>query len=601
MIGIRRLFTRMRTRLTPQTVLTLVFIVFLGYVVLVPLFFMLHETFIVHPMERFQIPGSLPGDYTLSHWQRIFLSESSYAFLYKPLLNTLIVSTSLALLALTVGGLLAWLVVRTDLPYKKLISNFAIIPYIMPSWTLALAWIVLFKNPRLGGNQGVFQYLTGIAPPDWFSYGLIPITICLALHYFPFGFMLIGAALRNVDSQLEESAELLGATRGEILRRVVFPLVLPAMLSTFLLTFSKGLGTFGTPAFLGGPVREYLLSTVLYANLIGQRPGMGYLVALVMILFGGLVLYMNHKMLGARKSFVTISGKGGRSGLVGLGVWKYPAAGLVLVFLFAVTVIPFGALAIDTVMLRPGIYSLSNFSLHYWIGEPSSTIGLGTGQWGILRNSAILGALWNSLRLGLIVALVCGVVGMLIGYTVVRTRGSALSRTLDQLSFAPYLMPSIAFGSIFLILFAVSRGPIPSLYGTFTLLVIACVVKYLPYSSRSGISAMMQIGPELEEAATMSGASWWYRIRRIILPLQKGAFFSALLLPFISAMRELSLIVLLVTPSNQLATSITLRFTERGWYPYTNGIVVLIVVTVLITTIISRKLLKTDLAKGIGG
>lgn len=190
---------------------------------------------------------------------------------------------------------------------------------------------------------------------------------------------------------------------------------------------------------------------------------------------------------------------------------------------------------------------------------------------------------------------------MLIGYTVVRLRGTRFSRFLDQLSFLPYLMPSIAFGAIFLALFAVQRGPIPSLYGSFTLLVIACVVKYLPFSSRAGIGAMMQIGPELEEAAVMVGARWTKRMGKIIFPMQKSAFFSGLLLPFISAMRELSLVVLLVSPRTQTATAITMKFTDRGWYPYTNAIMLLIVITILATTIISRKLMKTDLAKGIGG
>ncbi|NMB01742.1 MAG: iron ABC transporter permease [Firmicutes bacterium] len=592
---------KLRRNATPQTILSILFIAALIYLVLVPLIIMVQETFIVHPMERFQIPGSLPGDFTLSHWKRTFVDSSSYSFFYKPLLNTLIISTSLAVLSLLIGGALAWLVVRTDLPYKKFISNIAIVPYIMPSWAMSLAWITLFKNQRIGGSMGLFQYLTGISPPNWFSYGMFPIIVTLSLHYFPFGFMLIANALRNIDSQLEESAQLLGATRWQTLRRVVFPIVTPVIFSTFLLTFSRGLGTFGTPSFLGGPVRTYVLSTMLHANLVGQRPGIGYLVAFVMILMGVLILFMDHKLLGARKSFVTISGKSGKSELTKLGKLRWPITVVVVAFLLCVTVVPFVVLAIDSMMLIPGEYSLKNLSLHYWIGPASQTIGLGTSEPGILRNPAILGALGNSLKLGVITALICGVAGLLIGYTVVRTRGTFFSKFLDQLAFLPYLMPSIAFGSIFLALFAVRRGPIPSLYGTFTLLVIACSVKYLPFASRAGISAMMQIGPELEEAATMVGAPWRTRIQKIILPLQKSSFFSGLLLPFISAMRELSLVVLLVTPGTQVATAITLRYTDRGWYPYTNAVMVLIVAAVLITTAISRKLMGTDLAKGIGG
>ncbi len=592
---------RFRLTLTPQRVLAVMFLIVLAYLVLVPLFVMLQETFTVHPMERFQIPGSMPGDLTTAHWERTFFGPDSYAFFYRPLINTLIVAVGLSLLALVIGGSLAWLVVRTNLPFKGLISNTAIIPYVMPSWTLALAWIALFKNQRLGGQRGIFESLTGVATPDWFAYGLFPIIITLALHYFPFGFMLIGGAIRNIDAQLEESAELLGAGRMTILRRIVFPLVLPAIFSTFLLTFSRGLGTFGTPHFLGGPVREFVLSTSLYANLIGQRPGIGYLAAVVMIALGVLVLYMDHRIIGARRSFVTISGKGARAGAVDLGRWRLPLGIGVLVFLFSVIAVPIGALAIDTVMLRPGQYSLENFTLHYWIGDAADRIGLATGEYGILRNSQLMGALGNTLQLASVVALICGVLGVLIGYTVVRLRGTVIAKLLDQLSFLPYLMPSIALGSIFLALFAVSRGPIPSLYGTFWLLMIACVVSYLPYAVKAGIGAMMQIGPELEEAAIMAGASWWTRMRRIIFPVQKSSYFSGMLLPFISVTRELSLLILLVTPATQLAATITLRYTDRGWYPYTNGMVLLLIVIVISATMLSRRLMKTDLAKGLGG
>ena len=598
---VRRLFNRVRLQITPQVILAIVFLAVLAYLVVVPLIVLVQETFVVHPLERFQIPGSMPGDFTTAHWERTFLGRDSFAFFYRPLINTLIVAFSMSLLALGIGGGLAWLVVRSNLPLKGFISNAAIIPYIMPSWTLALAWITIFKNQRIGGQQGIFQALTGVATPDWFAYGLFPITITLALHYFPFGFMLIGGALRNLDAQLEESAELLGARRFTVLRRIVFPLVLPAIFSTFLLTFSKGLGTFGTPAFLGGPVREFVLSTALYGNLIGQRPGIGYIAALAMIAFGVLVLYMNHRFLGARRSFVTVSGKGARANLVKLGRWRWPLASLVILFMLAVTVVPIVALAVDTLMLRPGTYSWDNLSLHYWIGEASYTLGLGTGEPGILRNPQLMRALGNTMRLALVVAVICGVLGMLIGYTVVRLRGTFVSKLLDQMAFLPYLMPSIALGSIFLALFAVPRGPIPALYGTFALLVIVCVVSYLPYAAKAGTSAMLQVGPELEEAGLMAGASWFTRLRRILFPIQKSTYFSGMLLPFISVTRELSLLILLVTPGTQLATTITLRYTDRGWYPYTNAMVLLLVVIVILSTILSRRLLKTDLAKGLGG
>lgn len=592
---------RMKMKMTPQLILAIVLVAILAYMVVIPVVIMIRETFIVHPMEQFTIPGSRAGDTTLSHWTKIFASDTSLNSFYRPLLNTLIISFSIAILALLIGGILAWLVVRTDMPHKKLISNLAMVPYIMPSWAMSLAWITLFKNQRVGGAQGVFQFLTGLETPNWFAYGMFPIIITLTLHYFPFGFTMIASALTNIDSQLEESAELLGAPRTHILKKIVFPLITPVLFSTFLLTFSRGLGTFGTPSFLGGPVRFYVLSTMLRANLVGQRTGSGYILAIIMILIGVLVLYMDHKIIGARRSFVTISGKSGKSVPARLGKARTPITVLVLFSLGLVTVVPFFLLAIESFMLIPGDYSFSNLTLHYWIGEATTQYGLGTGEAGVLRNVNIMRALGNSFRLSISTSLICGIAGVLIGYTVVKLKQKKLSQMLDQLSFLPYLMPSIAFGSIFLALFATARGPIPSLYGKFLLLVLACAVKYLPYASRSGISAMRQIGPELEEAAVIHGASWWKRMSRIIFPLQKSSFFSGLLLPFISAMRELSLVVLLVTPGTQLATTITLNFTDRGWYPYTNAVMVLIVFVILFSTYISRKLMKTDLAKGIGG
>jgi iron(III) transport system permease protein len=592
---------RWRFYVTPERVLSVCFIVLLAYLVVVPLFMMVQETFIVHPLERFQIPGSKVNDFTLAHWYRFFISESAYTFFYRPLVNTLIISFGLSFLALLIGGALAWLVVRTDMPLKETISNWAVVPYILPSWTLALAWISLFKNDRIGGEKGIVSALTGFEPPDWFAYGLFPITITLALHYFPFAFLLIGGALRNIDAQLEESASLVGAGRLAIIRRITIPLIVPSIMAAFLLSFARGLGTFGTPAFLGGPVREFVLSTSLYGNLIGQRPGLGYLAALVMIVIGMLVLYMDHRMVGARKSFVTVAGKGARLGLIELGRWRWALAGFILFFLFSVIVVPLVALAIDTVMLIPGVYSWENLTLHYWIGEASYSIGLGTGEAGILKNPQILSALKNTFSLAFVVAVVTCLMGILVGYAIVKRRGTFISKCLDQISFLPYLIPSIALGATLLAMFAVPRGPIPSLHGSFLLLVIVCSISALPYAVKAGISAMRQIGGELEEAALMAGAGWWTRMRKIIVPIQKSTYFAGMLLPFISVTRELSLVILLVTPTTQLATTISLLFTDRGWYPYTNGIVFILTVVVVGCTVLSRRVMGTSLAKGLGG
>lgn len=515
----------------PQFILATLLVIVMVYLVLVPLITMISETLKVHPADLAVLWDNDEGDWTLYHYKSLFKSRTSHARFYEPLKNTIILSTGISIIGLGVGGILAWLVTRTDLAFKKTISNLAIIPYVMPSYALALAWIAIFKNPRLGGAPGLLQGLFGVNVPNWLAYGMVPMIITLGLHYFPFAFLLIGSALQSLDAQLEEAAYLQGASRGLVMRKILVPLMMPAVFSSMLLIFTRGLGTFGTPHFLGGPVRVRVLSTIMFAELSAGRYGSAYLMGLVLVLFGGLILFVNQRVVGQRRSYTTITGKGQMARLHSLGKWRMPISYLTLAFVLIVTFVPLIVLTLDSVMLVSGKYTLDNFTLQFWIGERSYDLAGGAGDAGILRNPQTVAGLKNSLKLGITTGLICSVLGILIGYVVVRYRGRFVSKALDQLSFAPYLFPSIAFGAIYLSLFGQARGPIPALYGTFTILVLVSVVKYLPYASRSGTTAMLQLGREIEEAAEMTGAGWFHRMRKIILPLQKSALGTGILLP----------------------------------------------------------------------
>jgi len=161
---------------------------------------------------------------------------------------------------------------------------------------------------------------------------------------------------------------------------------------------------------------------------------------------------------------------------------------------------------------------------------------------------------------------------------------------LEQGSFLPYLIPSIAFGAIYLSLFSRSIGPLPPLYGTFVLLVMVCVAKNLPFSARSGISSMLQVAAELEEAAMMAGASWFRRFRRIILPLTMAGALSGFILAFIATMRELSLIILLITPETRTLTTMTFRYVEQGYSQFADAIILLIVILVVGGEFLARRI-----------
>lgn len=582
----------------PHVALGLVLAALMGYFVLTPLFIMAQTTVTWQPEDARMAEGVVPGALTAFHWLRVFNSQISESMLWTPLLNTLETSIGISILALSIGALLAWLVVRTDLPGRKFISTVAIIPYMLPSWTIALAWIVVFKNERIGGTTGFLQAIFGIIPPDWLSYGPVPIVITLSLHYYAFTFLLVSGALQSLDARLEESGEILGATRWQVLRRITFPLVIPAILSGFVLTFSRAMGSFGTPAFLGNPVRYYVLSTTLYNNIQSRLQADGFVLGLVLIAISIVTIYFNQRIIGVRKSYVTLSGKGFTSTPVRLGGLKYPLLAMICVFLAFAVFAPLLFLAYQTLMLHNGDYSLSNLTLHFWIGE--STPKIADGIEGIFRSGQVWAATWNSVALSVVTALITASVGIFLGYAVVKGRGTLLSKAVEQVAFLPYLMPSIAFGAIYLGMFAKPLGPIPALYGTFWLLVVVSVVKNLPYSSRSGTAAMLQVGQELEEAAVVGGASWANRFRRIILPLTSSGLMSGFLLTFITSMRELSLIVLLVTPATRTLTTLNFRYSEQGYHQFGDAMAVFLVAIILVSEWAVRRFRGAEIGKGLG-
>ena len=422
--------------------------------------------------------------------------------------------------------------------------------------------------------------MTGIPTPNWFAYGFFPISIVQGLHYAPFAYILIGGILKHMDASLEEAAQLLHASRWQIMKRITLPMVKPALLSTFLLAFSSSMSAFAVPAFLGAPVRYHVLTTQLYRTLQGLNPGYGYVMALILILIGVAIMMVNQKVLSGRKSYTTITGKSANVSLIPLRGLRLPISLLLALLLVCVTVVPLITFAVESFIVEPGNYSLSNFSTVFWIGDGATDIA--NGEPGILKNHSIYNGLLNSFLLSVVCAFLTGTIGLLAGYAIVRKKGSWLSAAVNHLTFFPYLIPSMAFGAIYLSMFSTRHGPIPALYGTFAILALIGTVKYLPFASRAGVNSMLQLGNEIEEAGIIMGISWWKRMIRIIIPIQKTSILSGYLLPYISCMRELSLFILLISPSTAVLTTMLFQYNEKGWNQYANAINLLIVLVVLL-------------------
>ena len=601
----RRLKNQIKAVVTnPYNIIVLIAVVLLVYLIVLPLLDMIATTFELAQRDIRAVGGGKAGDFTLYYWQRLLASELSWTMLIKPLINSLVIGVCVSVCAILLGSILAWLMVRSDLPFKKFFSLAVIIPYMIPSWCKSQAWLSMFKTARLGGAPG-FMASLGLDVPEWLAYGPVAIIIVLTLHYYAYTYLQVSSALNSINSELEEMGEIQGAGKAMILRKITLPLVLPAILSAVILTFSKAIGTFGTINYLGSPVQYYTLSSPLYMNINSRDTQTGFAMAILMIIIASIAVFVNQKLIGSRKSYATIGGKGGRSTLIGLGKVGRPVITAALFVFFAVGIImPIVILVMESFMLKEGIYSLDNFTLHYWIGESNPQIMEGLP--GIFKNDEFINSLFNSLRLTLVNGVFGTIFGQLLGYITAKGRGRLHGKLVEQLVFIPYLIPSVAFGGIYLSMFSQPQQIfgvtlVPALYGTFALLTLVSVVKHLPFAARAGTSNMLQISGELEEAATIEGAGFFRRFVKIVFPLSKGGFISGFMLIFVSIMKELDLIILIMTPTTSTLPYLAFRY-QNGNSPQASDCVAIVMFSIVFLVYAIANLSgKADLAKSMAG
>jgi iron(III) transport system permease protein len=580
----------------PTVTIGIILSVFAAYLILAPVIMMLMDAFTVDFADQARA-SKLEGELTSYYLNRAMNSPIAKYIFWLPLMNTLFVSIVVIIATLLVGGLLGWFVSRTDLLGKRWFSTALIVPYMVPSWTFALAWMAIFKNRTMGGLPGWLESL-GFTPPDWLSYGFFPIAVILSLHYVPFVVLLVGNALRQFDSQLEESARTLGASPFQVARRIVFPLLRPSIISAATLVFAKCLGDVGVTYIIGAPVKLDLLATSLLRTISTGQDGMSAVLAGTIVILGSVSVLIDMKLLKAAQRFVTIGSKGSLHRTTVLGKWKWPAFGFASSFVLIGAIIPFAALLLTTVMRMPGIFSWDNFTLEFWVGRDLITTALPQG---ILITKEFWVAAWNTVWMVGLASIGAGVLGLMVGYIVARSPFRLLGGFLKQVTFLPYLVPGVAFAAAYLSMFAKPHWFIPSLYGTSYILVIALLASQMPFASRAGIAAMMQMGKDPEEAAQIVGAGWWRRVISIVLPIHRGALVAGILLPFISGIKGLSLVILLAVPGTDLLTTYAVRLLDFGYSQAANVVAIMICLIAFGGTWIGQKIGKTNLANGIGG
>ena len=583
----------------PQNVILLLLGIVMTVSTIAPIIAIVQDTIKIHPGTIDAHLSGKSSGYTFVNYIDLFTSRLAKTNLWDPLLNTLILSVGACVVSILYGGLFAFLITRTDLKARKYLSSIFIFPYIMPQWTLAVVWQNMFNSNAVTGTSDGLLASMGILMPSWWCVGIFPSIVVLGLHYAPFAYILIGGIFRNMDANLEEAATILDTPKWKTMLTITIPMVKPAILSTILLVFGSAMGSY--------PVPHYLNLTTLatkYVSLNDRYTGEASILAIIMMLFGVAIMFVNQLSLKSRKNYTTVTGKSGQISKIHLGKGgRYIIAGILIVVTFFTSIFPIISFAFETFLPNPGDYSFlytgdpSNLTTKWWLTDENITESGMYGQMGILHNPIIWRAYRGTIYVSVMCALFAGTTGTMIGYAVSKARRSKAANYVNSVSFLPYLMPSIAVGAAFFTLFS---NQYLNLFNTYTLLIITGTIKYIPFASRSALNSMLQISGEIEEAALIQSVPWVKRMLRIIIPIQKTSILSGYLLPFMTCLRELSLFMLLCTQGFVLATTLD-YFDEMGLYAFSSGINLILIITILVCNTVVNKLTGASIDSGIGG
>ena len=583
----------------PYNVILLLLGIVLTVTIVAPIVAIVEDTFKIHAGTIDAHLTKQTTGWTVVNYTDLFTSKLAKANLWKPLWNTVLLSVGTCVVSILYGGIFAFLITRTNLAWRQYLSSIFIFPYIMPQWTLAVVWQNLFYSTKITGtSDGLLASLFHIYMPKWFCQGLFPSLMVLGLLSAPFALILLVGIFRNMDANLEEAATILDTPKHRIMFRITLPMVKPAILSTILLVFGSAMGSY--------PVPHYMQLTTLstkYVSMNSKYTGEASILAIIMMVFGIAIMLLNQLSLTSRKSYTTVTGKSGQISKINLGAAKYVLAIILVILTFFTSIFPIISFAFETFLPTPGDYSflytgnVNNLTTKWWLTSENVTEQGMYGQKGILYNAEIWKAFGGTLWVSVCCALVAGTIGTLVGYAVAKQRRSKWANYVNSVAFLPYLMPSIAVGAALFVLFSSESI---RLYNTYTGLIIAGTIKYIPFASRSSLNSMLQLSGEIEEAAIIQDIPWIKRMTRIIIPIQKSSIISGYLLPFMTCLRELSLFMLLCGQSRILSTMLD-YFDEMGLYAFSSGINLLLIITILVFNTIVNKVTGASLDKGIGG
>jgi len=519
------------------------------------------------------------GKFTLAKYIAAYTDPA----LLEVIWNTVIFVGGAASTATALALFLAYLNIRTDIPFKFIFGIISVIPMMIPHLLFSVSWVLLL-NPSNGILNLILKQVFSLHHAPFNIYSLPGMVLVEGLLDLPIAYLIIAPAMASFDASLEESSRVCGASTAKTIFRITLPVLRPAILAAFILCVIRGLASFAVPSVIGMPGRIYVLATHLYQMVstgFAADYGKAAAVGMSVLLASIILIYLYRYLTSASDRFVTIAGRGYKPTIINLQRSKIPLF-LILGFLsFILIVLPVVVLFYTSLVpysMVPSMRALSMMGLKHWIE--------------VLNDPISLLSLKNSLFLGVFGATIGIVLSIFVAYVIVkvRTRSAGI---LESLSFLSFSFPGIVIGVGFMWFFV--RTP---LYATVWALLIGYIATYLPYGIRPLSSAFVQIHDHLEESSLVAGASYLTTLRRIVIPLLVPGIVSGWVLMATMFVRELSLSVVLSRPGTEVLAVQILRFSEDGLWGKLSALGIMMIgvstLLVLLVTLIGRKFRPVD-------
>jgi len=481
--------------------------------------------------------------FTVNKYIEVFTNGPFLAAIW----NTVYISFWVGLIAVFVGGLLAWLVTRTDIPFKKTIRALVMASFVTPPFLGAFAWTLL-AGPNAGLLNHGYRALTGSADSLFNIFTAQGLIFVMALYSFPYAFSMIANVCELISSDLEDAAVILGARKLWTACTITLPLALPALLSGYIVAFLHSLSLFGTPAILGLPAGLHTITTQIW-TLFQYPPRLDLAAAFsVPLLLATMLLIALQKKILGKRGFSTIGGKGRQRRLVALGWARLP------LFVFVLLVMTLSVFLPYWILLKAALSKAWALPLDW------DNFTFNNFSFALAQDSDTQAAILNTFKLGILTATAGTFLATLIAYITNRNlfRGA---RYLSFFALAPLVIPGIVLA---VGLFIVYTRPPLVLYGTIWILFVAYLTKEMPIGFTQAESTFKSIHPELEEASRIIGANRFTSLKDITAPLAKSGLIASWCFIFIGVIRELSVSILLFAPSSKVISVVIFDLKEEG-------------------------------------